>query len=129
MMVAFSILAQIPDVLSNIYVKIYGKSTGLRTHSVFNFTASGFACYKMCLSACTMHVRVAQSEKGKSGKQVRKKKGTLHDTIFMRCMKVKTSGCAVIVEDVLIKTFCEGFGKVIASEVPTAPSVIKTQKD
>lgn len=58
-----------------------------------------------------------------------KKKETLHDTIFMSCRKVKTSGCAVIVEDVLIKTFCEGFWKVIAYEVPTAPSVIETHKD
>lgn len=44
-------------------------------------------------------------------------------------VKVKASGCAVIVGDVLIKALCEGFRGVTACGVQTDPTVTVTHTD
>lgn len=44
-------------------------------------------------------------------------------------VKVKASGCAVIVGDVLIKAFWEGFQGVAACGVQTDPTVTETHTD
>ena len=54
---------------------------------------------------------------------------TLYDTVFMGGVKVKASGCAVIVGDVLIKAFWEGFHGVTACGVQSDPTVTGTHTD
>lgn len=44
-------------------------------------------------------------------------------------VKVKASGCAIIVWDVLIKAFSEGFQEVAAGGLQTDPTVTESHKD
>lgn len=60
---------------------------------------------------------------------MRAREGETYDTVFMGGVKVKASGCAVIVGDILIKAFWEGFQGVAACGVQTDPIVTETHTD